>query len=182
MPTNISSFIVSTQRTEQQENKLSNLLLERNTTLFRIKQNCSLSYWSHSNDILNLIYLQSTKTPLTFFREGDTVIFTCTGNIGKPPGRLIWQKMSPQLERPVIYSNETSDVEFIPYVCSFRGTSNLTVLLSAEDLNAQFRCFEESQANILEMYVETAPLDVHCEYYINPSFPNEIVDRPFVEK
>ncbi|CAC5407991.1 CADM3 [Mytilus coruscus] len=164
IPDTISSFTVSTQITEKQENNLSNLLLEINTTLLIIKQNCSISYWSRPtcpNDLRNLIYLQSTKKPSTFFREGDTVVFTCTGNIGKPPGRLIWQKTSPQLEQPVIYLNETTNVQPIPDICSSKGTSNLTVLISADDLNAKYHCFEESQANIPEMYVETAPLEVH---------------------
>ncbi|CAC5385985.1 unnamed protein product [Mytilus coruscus] len=184
MPHNISSFIVSTRRTRQQENNVSNFLLERNTLLLSIKQNCSPSYWSRTNDPRNLIYLhilQSTTTQSTFFREWDTVIFSCKGNIGKPPGRLIWQKTSPQLERPIIYSNETTDVEQIPDGCSFRGTSNLTVLISINDLNAQFRCFEESQDNIPEMYVETAPLDVHCEYHLNFRFQNQVIGRAFAE-
>ncbi|CAC5409407.1 unnamed protein product [Mytilus coruscus] len=134
-------YHISTQIMEKQENTLSNLLLERNTTLLSMKQNCSISYWLSPNDLQYLIYLQSTNKPSTHFREGDKVVLTCTGKIGKPPGRLIWQKRSPHLERPIIYSNEITDIGLIPDVCSFRGTSNLTVLVSAEDLNAQFRCF-----------------------------------------
>lgn len=110
--------------------------------------------------------LQSTVKPTKPLHEGDMIILTCSGNIGKPPGKLVLQKTYPQQseKRSIIYPNATTFIEELPDICSFRGTTNLTVLISAEDLNAQFRCFEESQAYSPGTYVETPPLDVRCEY------------------
>lgn len=110
------------------------------------------------NGLRNLTHLQSSGNSSTLYREGDIVKFACTGDIGKPPGKLIWQTTSPGQKRPIIYSNETTDVEPIPDICSFRGTSNLTVKISAEHFQAIFRCFEESQASLPEMHLETTPM------------------------
>lgn len=107
---------------------------------------------------------EKNNTSLQIFREGDTVMFTCTGNIGNPPGYYIWQMCLPQQDRPIIYSNETTEKEDIFDKCYFRGTSNLTVQISENHLKSKFRCFEESYANVVGMYVETEPLNVHCEY------------------
>ncbi|CAC5393405.1 unnamed protein product [Mytilus coruscus] len=98
-----------------------------------------------------------------FVSEWWTVMFTSTGNIGKPPGKLIWQKISPQQKMSVTYSNETTEIEELPEICSFRGTSNLTIQISGEDFKAKIRCFDTSQANVRGMYVETEPFDVLCE-------------------
>ncbi|XP_052075467.1 CD166 antigen-like [Mytilus californianus] len=112
------------------------------------------------NDTEPSTNFQVTKNPLTFFREGDTVKFTCTGNIGNPPGNYIWQMISPQQDQQIIYFNETTEKEEISEKCSFRGTSNLTVHIATDHLKVKFRCFEESQADVPETYVETPPLDV----------------------
>ncbi|CAG2232323.1 unnamed protein product [Mytilus edulis] len=102
-----------------------------------------------SNDNLPLVY-----------NEEDNVMFTCTGNIGNPPGKFIWQKTFSQGKTPIVYSNETTYIEEIPGTCSFNGTSHLTVKIYAEDIKAKIRCFEESQANETDMYLETEPFDV----------------------
>ncbi|CAC5386258.1 unnamed protein product [Mytilus coruscus] len=48
----------------------------------------------------------------------------------------------------------------MPKICSLKGTSNLTLQISADDLNAKIRCFEESQADVPEMFIETGSFDV----------------------
>lgn len=179
MPDNISSFIVSTKISMKQETNLPNLLCERNTTLLSTKQNCCTYFWSHSIGLRNLTHLQSTNISSTFYREGDTVRFTCTGDIGKPPGKFIWQATLLEQKQLITYSNETTNFEPIPDICSFRGTSNLTIKISADHFLAIIRCFEESQASLPEMYLETIPLDVHCKFYLQFSFQNahdEVVD------
>ncbi|CAG2251548.1 unnamed protein product [Mytilus edulis] len=104
--------------------------------------------------------MQTTQNSVPSFREGDTVQFTCTGNIGKPPGRFVWQ-LIPEQGEPIVYYNETTVVvDKIPDICSFRGTSNLTVEITAEYFKAKVQCFEESQADVLGMFVETEPLYV----------------------
>lgn len=114
-------------------------------------------------DTVTTINLQSTEKSSVFFREGDTVMFTCSGDIGNPPGKLIWQKTFHQQMKSITYSNESTATVEIAETCSFRGTSNLTIQITAEDLKAKIRCAEESQVYVQGKYVETQPLDVHCE-------------------
>ncbi|CAG2229255.1 unnamed protein product [Mytilus edulis] len=50
--------------------------------------------------------------------------------------------------------------EEIPGKCSFKGTSHLMVKIYAEDIKATIRCFEKSQANETDSFLETEPFDV----------------------
>ncbi|CAC5425226.1 unnamed protein product [Mytilus coruscus] len=115
-------------------------------------------------DTVTTTHLQSAEQSSLFFREGDTVMFTCSGNTGKPPGKLVWRKTFHQHMRSITYSNETTATVEIAEICSFRGTTNLTIQITAEDLKAKIRCAEESQIDVQGLYVETQPLNVHCEY------------------
>ncbi|CAC5425225.1 unnamed protein product [Mytilus coruscus] len=141
-PDIISSFIVSPKRKKTQYNSSSNVLHGTNKT--------SMSFYQSQPYVDNL----------------RTVMFTCTGNIGKPPGKLIWQKISPQLKISVTYSNETTEIDELPGICSFRGTSNLTIQISGKDSKAKIRCFEKSQADVQGMYIETEPFGILCEFNI----------------
>lgn len=167
IPDSISILIVSPTTIERQVHTSSSFLRERNTTFSHLKEIHGISFRISKVDLETVTYLQSTVNPKNTIREGETLMLTCTGNIGKPPGKLVWQISFPQQNQPIIYSNETTDVESVPEICAFRGTSNLIVQILAEHFKAKFRCFEESQANISGMYIETFPLDVHCEYYIH---------------
>lgn len=91
-------------------------------------------------------------------------MFTCTGNVGNPPGKLIWQKMLLHEKKPITYANESTHIEKIPRKCSFKGTSYLTVKIHTDDIDAKLRCFEESQVNVPGMYIETKPFNVYCEF------------------
>ncbi|CAG2206805.1 unnamed protein product [Mytilus edulis] len=131
MPDVISSFIVSSIITDTQTNITSNILRGSNKSSTRTDQNSNTSFST----------LTSLREGLTFMKsllEGDTLMFTCTGNIGKPP-------------------------EEIRSRCTFKGTTNLTLQISADDAEAKIRCFEESQANVPGMYLETEQLDVHFQ-------------------
>ncbi|CAC5388973.1 ALCAM [Mytilus coruscus] len=74
-----------------------------------------------------------------------------------------YKKTSPQEQKPITYSNETTYKEEIPGQCSFKGTSHLTVKIDAEDIKAKIRCFEESQVNVTGMYLETELFDVQFQ-------------------
>lgn len=153
MPDSISYVILSPESTEQQDK-----------TSLRTNVADKVSVRTLSTDTENITYLQSTDKYLMIFREGETVQFTCTGYIGKPPGTFIWQIISPQKKRLLTYSNATTVVDQIPGICSFRGTSTLTVQISEDHFKAKFRCFEKSQADVLGMFVETGTLDIYCKY------------------
>lgn len=163
-PDNISCDVIASIRIEKQDNSTANISTNRNNISFSTNRNNKSSFYTLFTDTP----LQSTEKYVSSFREGDTVQFTCTVNIGKPPGRFVWQMISPQQEESTIYPNESTEIYLNPDICSFRGTSNLTVEISADHSKAKFRCYEESQADILGMLVETEPLDVFCKY--NNSF------------
>lgn len=128
------------------------------TTSLSTKQYDLLTFRTSSIDT-------TTKTHLPLaFHEGDTVMFTCTGNVGNPPGKLVWQKMFPHENKPITYANESTQIEKIPGKCSFIGTSYLTVKIDTDDIDAKLRCFEESQVNVPWMYIETKPFNVYCEF------------------
>ncbi|CAC5425224.1 unnamed protein product [Mytilus coruscus] len=160
MPDSISHVVIASMGIKKQENSSENLLNNQNNFSLSTNRNSRLSFSTLLTDAVTLIPLRTTNKSVSSFRGGDTVQFICTGNIGKPPGRFVWQ-IVPQQREPIVYSNETTVVvDQIPDICSFRGTSNLTVDITADHFKAKVRCFEESQADMLGMFVETKPLNV----------------------
>lgn len=160
MPDSISYVVIASIGTKKQENSSENLLNNQSNGSSSTNRNSSSSFSTLLTDTVTLIPLRTTKTSVSSFREGDTVQFTCTGNIGKPPGKFVWQ-IIPQQGGPIVYSNETTVVvDQIPDICSFRGTSNLTIQITADYFKAKVRCFEEFQANVVGMFVETELLNV----------------------
>ncbi|CAC5386255.1 unnamed protein product [Mytilus coruscus] len=165
LPDNISSVVIASIRIEKQDNSSANYPNSRKNISLSTNRNIKSSFYTLLTDTVTLTTLRSTEKSVPSFREGETVQFTCTGNIGKPPGRFVWQ-IIPQQEEPIVYYNETTFVDQIhaPDICSFRGTSNLTVQITADHFKAKVRCFEESQADVQGMFVETELLNVFCKY------------------
>ncbi|CAC5411552.1 unnamed protein product [Mytilus coruscus] len=160
MPDSIACVVIASIRIEKQDNSSANFPSSRNNIYLSTNRNSKSSFYTLLTDTVTLTTLRSTEKSVPSFREGETVQFTCTGNIGKPPGRFVWL-IIPQQEEPIVYSNETTVVvDQIPGICSYRGISNLTVQITADHFKAKVRCFEESQADVLGMFVETKPLNV----------------------
>lgn len=161
MPDSISCEVTASIRIKKQKNSSANFPNNRNNIALSTNRNSRSSLLTYTD---NLMPLLTTVKSVSIFREGDIVQFTCTGNIGKPPGRFVWQTI-PQQGQPIVYSNETTGViDWIPDICSYGGTSNLTVQITADHFKAKVRCFEESLADVKGMFVETEPLDVYCKY------------------
>ncbi|CAC5411551.1 CADM3 [Mytilus coruscus] len=157
MPDSISCVVTASIRIKKQDNSSANFPNNRNNIALSTNRNSRSSLLT---DTVNLTPLLTTEKSVPSFRERDTVQFTCTGNIGKPPGRFVWEIILQQRET-IVYSNETTMVvDQIPDICSYRGTSNLTVQITADHFKAKVRCFEESQADVLGMFVETEPLNI----------------------
>ncbi|VDI17039.1 Hypothetical predicted protein [Mytilus galloprovincialis] len=180
MPERISYVVIALIRKQKRDNSSATFINNRNNILFSTKQNENSSFYTLLTDTVTSNPMKSTENPVSSFREGDTIQFTCTGNIGKPPGKFIWQ-IIPQQGEPIVYYNETTVVvDQIPDTCSFRGTSNLTVEITADHLKAKVRCFEESLADVKGMFVETEPLDVYYtvrEPYITKQPNQEQYDK-----
>ncbi|CAC5411561.1 unnamed protein product [Mytilus coruscus] len=145
-PDSISSIIVQSSKNQTQGYSSSIYKASVSTNTYDI-----LNFRASSIDTVTATHLRSTEKLQLVFHEGDMVVFTCTGDIGRPPGKLIWQKTFPQGKKPITYSNETTYIEEIPGTCTFKGTSHLTVKIYAEDIKAEVRCFEGSQVNAPEM-------------------------------
>ncbi|VDI84263.1 Hypothetical predicted protein [Mytilus galloprovincialis] len=163
-PNSISIIIVLSTKTEIQgySSPIYNNFISTN-------HNAILTSQTLPVERITSIHMQSTDNFKLSFREGDSVMFTCKGDIGNPPGKLVWQKTFPQGKKPITYSNETTYIEEIPDRCSFKGTSHLIVKVFAEDIKATIRCFEESQVNAAGMFLETVPFDI--QYTLMPLFP-----------
>ncbi|XP_071181282.1 basal cell adhesion molecule-like [Mytilus edulis] len=173
VPDSISCVVTASIRIQKQDNSSTNFPNNRNN--FAPSPNRD-SRSSLLTDTVNITPVLTTEKSVTSFREGDTVKFICTGNIGKPPGRFVWQ-IIPQQGEPVVYSNETTfAIDQTPAICSYRGTSNLTVQIAADHFKAKVRCFEESLNDVLGMYVETEPLDVyyHVRHINITKQPNKV--------
>lgn len=95
------------------------------------------------------------------FKEGDNVTFMCAGNVGRPKRNLAWQK---------IYSNKTKynytniSSETISELCSYDGSSTLTIQVTGTDNQAKIRCIVESEVLTSDIYADTKPLLVDCNY------------------
>ncbi|CAC5386240.1 unnamed protein product [Mytilus coruscus] len=164
MPDSFSCVVTASIRKNKQNNSSANFPNNRNNISLSVVRNRKSSLYTLLTDTVTLTPLRTIEKSVPSFREGETVQFTCTGNIGKPPGRFVWQIISQEGEA-IVYSNENTVVVYqIHDICSFRGTSNLTVQITADHFKAKFRCFEESQANVLGMFVETEPFNVSCKF------------------
>ncbi|CAG2199642.1 unnamed protein product [Mytilus edulis] len=123
-----------------------------------------------SNFTRKTIKLRSILTNMTndvinrteIYREGDIVTFVCTGNVGRPPGNILWQKMYLHEIKSLTYDKETvQQTEAFYWECSFNITSYFTIQLSANDFNARIRCVVVSPYGNGSLYVNTVPLNFH---------------------
>ncbi|CAC5360327.1 unnamed protein product [Mytilus coruscus] len=95
----------------------------------------------------------------TILKKGDNITFLCTGNVGNPPGKFIWQKYRHS-ENPTNYTNIATTIQEVSDMCSYNGSSTLTILVTAEDNLAIIRCKVNSPFAQPNMYIETTPLEV----------------------
>ena len=93
--------------------------------------------------------------------EGDNVTFTCSGDVGRPPGTYLWQLISHKVVQN--YTDITTFIESIDGSCSYYGTSNLTIPMTADKNQAIIRCVEISQLTNEDMFRETNPIEVFCK-------------------
>ncbi|XP_071121768.1 uncharacterized protein [Mytilus edulis] len=101
---------------------------------------------------------QSTTTAI--FQEGDTITCSCAGNVGKPPGKFIWQKYRHGEKVPMNYTNITTKATEVPDKCSYYGISYLQFQVTALDNQAIIRCVLDSPLAKPYMYVEMKPIDI----------------------
>ncbi|XP_052067720.1 uncharacterized protein LOC127706997 [Mytilus californianus] len=92
-------------------------------------------------------------------KKGDNITFLCTGNVGNPPGKFIWQKYRHS-KNPTNYTNIVTTIQEVSDMCSYNGSSTLTIQVTAEDNQAIIRCKVNSPLAQTNMYIETIPMEV----------------------
>ncbi|XP_071176528.1 uncharacterized protein [Mytilus edulis] len=82
--------------------------------------------------------------PSAGIEEGNNVVFTCTGNVGKPQGKFRWVRYRRNSNDVTIqdtpYESQTTTAVQMPGTCTFNGTSSLTLKMYQLDNNAVVRC------------------------------------------
>ena len=105
----------------------------------------------------------------TGITDGDTVVFTCDANVGKPPGSIRWWifRKSVDFAEEIFTAHVASSPIIYPWVCKYNITSFVTVTLTKEDDQAVIRCSVEqdlvtSPTGLPEdkLYQETQRIDV----------------------
>ena len=88
----------------------------------------------------------------------------CNGNVGKPPGKFIWEKLRHGEKSPIIYSDVSTMSTDIHGNCVVYGTSNLTIQLTDLDNKAKIQCVEESNLSSESLTIETESITVYCKF------------------
>ncbi|XP_063442059.1 uncharacterized protein LOC134722372 [Mytilus trossulus] len=82
--------------------------------------------------------------PSAGIKEGNNVVFTCTGNVGKPQGKFRWVRYRRNSDGVTIqetpYEQETTTAAVMSGTCTYNGTSSLTLKMEQIDNNAVVRC------------------------------------------
>lgn len=81
------------------------------------------------------------------------VNFSCTGNIGSPPGYYRWAKISNGSKT---FYNETFNID-TRGECNINRTSILTIEVQKDDNDAIFRCEVIHDLATPDMYQQTIP-------------------------
>ncbi|CAC5420446.1 unnamed protein product [Mytilus coruscus] len=113
---------------------------------------------SKPDDIL-LLNLEITSTPV--ITDGDIVSFVCTGDVGKPPEKFIFQKYRHDHILQMNYTSTNTSIQELSDNCSYYRTSYITLQVTADDNKAVIRCAVVSPMTEMSMYVESEPLEVY---------------------
>lgn len=89
---------------------------------------------SKPDDIALLMNLALTSKPV--INEGYNVTCVCTGDVGSPPEKFIFQKYRRDHVLSMNYTAIETSILELPDNCSFYRTSNITLQVTAEDNQA----------------------------------------------
>ncbi|VDI64784.1 Hypothetical predicted protein [Mytilus galloprovincialis] len=123
--------------------------------------------------------------PSAGIEEGMSVVFTCTGNVGKPMGTFRWivyrRNANGISIQESLYDNVTTTGFETPGTCTFNGTSQLTLQVESLDNNAVVRCqvvYQDvphgnlyKQTNMINVYYSVRNVTVtksHLHYTFGP--------------
>ncbi|XP_071175400.1 cell adhesion molecule 3-like isoform X2 [Mytilus edulis] len=90
--------------------------------------------------------------------EGQNVTFTCSGNVGNPPGTFIWEKYRMIGFFPTTYADEPTTVTTGLVNCTNNGTSSVTIAMESEDDRSLIRCVIKQEYG--DVFQQTSILSV----------------------
>lgn len=114
-------------------------------------------------DISSILPNTAISERKLFHQEGDNLTFVCNGNVGRPPGNMLWQTIYTKENASLNYANGTMETEPFYGKCSVNITSYIIIQLSAKYFNARIRCFVVSQDGNISAFDETEPLNFNCK-------------------
>lgn len=95
--------------------------------------------------------------------EGQNVTFTCSGNVGNPPGTFIWEKYRMIGFFPTTYADEPTTITTGLVNCTNNGTSSVTIAMESEDDRSLIRCVIKQEYG--DVFQQTSILSVLCKLY-----------------
>ncbi|XP_076109506.1 uncharacterized protein LOC143078528 [Mytilus galloprovincialis] len=90
--------------------------------------------------------------------EGQNVTFTCSGNVGNPPGTFIWEKYRMIGFFPTTYADEPTTITTGLVNCTNNGTSSVTIAMESEDDRSLIRCVIKQEYG--DVFQQTSILSV----------------------
>ncbi|XP_063416749.1 mucin-3B-like [Mytilus trossulus] len=90
--------------------------------------------------------------------EGQNVTFTCSGNVGNPPGTFIWEKYRMIGFFPKTYEDKPTTITPGLVNCTNNGTSSVTIAMESEDDRSLVRCVIKQEFG--DVFQQTSILSV----------------------
>ncbi|CAG2186899.1 unnamed protein product [Mytilus edulis] len=106
--------------------------------------------------------------------EGDTITVVCTGDVGKPPAKHVFEKYLDGKIVPLQYTVTSTLITDMSENCTYYRTSNLTFKVTAKDNNAVIRCVVNSSMSEPDMCVDTEPIQVYYYDAQSTTFRNTV--------
>ncbi|CAC5379341.1 unnamed protein product [Mytilus coruscus] len=107
----------------------------------------------------NIALMSLTIKPV--ITEGNNVTCVCSGEVGKPPAKFIFQKYRRHHNLPMNYTSTSTSIQELSDNCSYYRTSYITFMLTADDNQAVIRCAVVSTIAEVNIYVDSAPFKVN---------------------
>ncbi|XP_071131767.1 myb-like protein X [Mytilus edulis] len=127
-----------------------------------------------TDTILTSAYSTEQTTTAEGIMEGDNISVACTGYVGRPPAKHVFQKYRSGNNVFMTYTATETSISETLENCSAYRKSNLIFLAMAEDNKAVIRCIVNSSMVKYDLlYADTAPLEV----YYKSATPSKATDN-----
>ncbi|CAC5406276.1 ALCAM [Mytilus coruscus] len=108
-------------------------------------------------------YTTEITTSTQGIAEGDNITIVCSGHVGNPPSKHVFQKYRGGRILSMNFTATETSISQISENCSYYRTSNFTFQVTAQDSNAVIRCAVDSPVSQFDnLYLETALIEVYC--------------------